>query len=262
MQTRVSLDLSATRFGDGAVANQVNRIGRKIVFLGHCATDRLEMLIPIQVSFANGFRNDDQLLATGFGFVTIRIHRERGDGTGLHDIAGVLHRGFDVLRVTIDAADDDHVLQASGNIQLPAVQETKVTGSQKRPFSFGSHRREGLGRLFTALPITTTNRRALHPDFSDGIGGQRLASIGIDDQHAFARKDSAASDQFTGRSGRGRRRVLLVRLLCQIGGHIDGRTNGFLIQCRPVELLQHGTWADWATGNDQCRLSHPVARQM
>ncbi len=77
----------------------------------------------------NRFGNDHQLLAS------VIIHGKGTDRTGLHDIAGAFDGLLNVLRISIDAADDDHVLQTTGNVKLAFKQKAKVPGSQKWTFA-------------------------------------------------------------------------------------------------------------------------------
>ena len=52
-------------------------------------------------------------------------------------------RQLDVLRIVIDAADDDQVLEPAGDEQLAVVQEAQVAGPQERPVAAVRQMRAG-----------------------------------------------------------------------------------------------------------------------
>ena len=103
MQTGVPLNFAAAGFGNAAVANQINRVGRQFMLGRDRPPDRLDVAVPILVPQPHGFGDDDQL------FPPVVLHRHRPDAAGLHHVAGLFDRFLDVLRVTVHAADDDHV---------------------------------------------------------------------------------------------------------------------------------------------------------
>ncbi len=142
------------------------------MFLVHCPTNALQVGVPIESALPNRFGNDHQMLAI------LQRHRERGHRTGLNRIAGHLDRLFDVLRISVHTADDNHVLQTAGNIQLAIMQEPKVTRTQKRPLAISGHAAESLLGRSQRLPIPLADRRALNPDFADFARWQDLKRIG------------------------------------------------------------------------------------
>ena len=130
------LDLPTAGFRNATVTNQVNGIGWEIMLRRHSPTNPLQIPVPVDISSAYGLSNDNQLLPT------LVIHRECSDRTGLHRIAGSLDRLLNVLRVAIDPADNDHVFDATGNVDLAIVQETEVAGPQIGPISVNGGRVE------------------------------------------------------------------------------------------------------------------------
>ena len=74
------------------------------------------------------FGDNDQPLAAG------DIDRERRDSLRLNSLAGPLDRQLDVLRIAIDAADDDQVLDPAGDEQLAVDQKAQIARAQKRSF--------------------------------------------------------------------------------------------------------------------------------
>jgi hypothetical protein len=56
-----------------------------------------------------------------------------------------LHGPLDVLRIVIEAPDDNEILQATGDKELAGMEDSEVSGSQKGTFALiGKRSPEGL----------------------------------------------------------------------------------------------------------------------
>ena len=76
---------------------------------------------------------------------------------------------FDVLRIVIQTADDDQVLEPAGDEQLAVVEEAQIAGAEKWPLvaAVVQMAAENLLRLFRTIPITLRDAGPLDPDLAD-----------------------------------------------------------------------------------------------
>ncbi|VVM56012.1 hypothetical protein PS639_01031 [Pseudomonas fluorescens] len=126
-------------------------------------------------------------------FLPFNVHGERGDATFAHHFHFALDRLFNVLRIEVVPAHDQHVFQAPGDEQLTGAHEAQVAGAQ--PGAAGVLD-EGLGGRFRVAPVAVGDARAASPDFADGVVGQFVERAGIDDQYSVIRlADAAAHDR-------------------------------------------------------------------
>src|SRR5262249_36148525 len=95
-----------------------------------------------------------------------------------------LHRPFDVLRVDIPPAQNDHVLEPAGDKEFAILQESQVAGSEERlvPDESGPN---GIVGFRGSPPVARGNTRPRNPNLADAITGARLSSLGIDEHHAI-----------------------------------------------------------------------------
>ena len=95
----------------------------------HGLANGSDHVAPIIAASPLHFGHDDQSLATG------HFHGKRRDGLRLNPLARTLDGQLDVLRIAIDAADDDHVLDAAGDEQLAIDQKPQIAGAKKWSFA-------------------------------------------------------------------------------------------------------------------------------
>src|SRR6476620_3854535 len=85
---------------------------------------------------------------------------------------------LNVLRIMIQAADDDQVLQTSRDIKLIIVQETEIARAQIPLFSAaGEKRAKRFRRRLRLIPIPTRDTRPGNPNLSHLIA--RTNGIGL-----------------------------------------------------------------------------------
>ena len=105
--TCVPLNFPAGGLGNGTSTNQDNRIGGQVVHSSHFRANVLDHLFPILLCHPFGLRHNHQLLSA------VLLNRKGRRRPGPQSIIGLLDRHLDVLRVLVDATDDDHVLDAT-----------------------------------------------------------------------------------------------------------------------------------------------------
>src|SRR3954452_11526236 len=86
------------------------------------------------------------------------VVREREGRTGEHGRMGLFGRLFDVLRIVVAAADDDHVFHSASDKQLAVAEEAQVTGSQEFAIAAWYRRGEYLLGLLRTIPIASRDR--------------------------------------------------------------------------------------------------------
>ncbi len=114
---RVTLDLSAGGLVDGAAADQDNVIEGEAVLCEHRGTDRIDDRSQIGASVADNLVHEDKTLRTVF------LESECCAKAGCKQRVAVARRRFDVLRVMIEPADDDEVVDPAGDVELLVVHE-------------------------------------------------------------------------------------------------------------------------------------------
>src|SRR5207248_5177577 len=110
----------------------------------------------------------------------------------------VLHRLLDVLRIMIDAADDDQVLDPAGDVKFALlVEKAEIAGAQPRLRT--ARRRARLecrsSRLGVA-PIAVRDMRPCNPNLPEQTRPPRHPRFRIDDRQAFADEPPATPDQY------------------------------------------------------------------
>src|SRR5947207_677151 len=138
-------------------------------------------------------RDDQPLLA-------VDRYRERRPAPGLQSRVCVTGGRLDVLRVVVEPAQDDQILDAAGDEQLAVVDQTEVTGAQERPLAGAQVRVEGLRRLLGTLPVPARHARAADPHLALGPVRPRRAGLRIDDRQPLlvARYREMVSSQRNG----------------------------------------------------------------
>ena len=96
----------------------------------------------------------------------------------------------------IGAADDDQILEPSGDKQFVFVDKPQVAGPQERPlariFQIGPKR---LGALLDPVPITPGNAGSGNPDFADFVRFDSAERIGVGDHNRLVQQGTATADQ-------------------------------------------------------------------
>ncbi len=134
--------------------------------------------------------HDHELLAT------IAIDRKCDAATLPDRRYGGFDGGLDVLRKYVAPREDDHVLNATCDIKLTLMKESKVSGAKERSLP-GSEPRPKHGAAFgLPSPVPARDGGAADPDFSDSVS--RCEALGIDDANLLARCRFTAAHQAAG----------------------------------------------------------------
>ena len=140
-------------------------------------------------------RDDDQRLVT-------LPFAGNGGNTTLPDAIVLFHDRFDVLRVVVEAANDEHVLAAPADIELAVVEEAHVAASQPGWPTLrvtGKPRLEDRRAQLRSSPIAAALAATPNPDLPDlpfarGAWGCRH----VDDLHLRSAQRPAATDERRG----------------------------------------------------------------
>ena len=107
--------------------------------------------------------------------------------------------GFDVLRVMIEPADDDEVVDPAGDVELLLVHEAEIAGAQEGTVvDIAQSRMERRCGLFGSAPVALADGFAGDPDLADAVGRRARAGLGLDDGHAQRADGRAAADEAAG----------------------------------------------------------------
>lgn len=143
--------------------------------------------------------------------LAVGLDRERRDPSLAHRRDLGLHGTLDVLRVEVVASDDEHVLQAPGDVQLTAAQKAQIAGAQPgAAIALDEGRCRGLG----VAPVAVSDARPGSPDFTDLVISQCLAAGRVDDRHRMLRLAAATAHQhavFTRSDAVARQRLAIHR---------------------------------------------------
>ncbi|MNM41130.1 hypothetical protein D3C81_519440 [compost metagenome] len=107
---------------------------------------------------------------------------------------------FQVLRVQVLSAHDQHVFQAPGNEHLALTHETQVAGTQP---GLAVHFDEGSSAGFWVAPVAPGDARAACPDFPHLVVAQHLQLLRLDDAYRVPRLREAATHQHAASAGFG-----------------------------------------------------------
>ena len=126
--TSVTLHFSTGRFRNTVGANEDDSIGRQIVFFGHAGANRVDHRIKITtLASPFHFTNNHQV------FAIPTIDCETSSTTGTRPRMALLNGRFDILRIPIDAAHNNHILQTASDVKLAVVHEAKITRPHVTP---------------------------------------------------------------------------------------------------------------------------------
>src|SRR5580704_4692 len=160
----------------------------------------------------------------------------------LKGLVTLLGGELDVLRVMIEPANDDEILDASGDIEAASVEEPQITGAQKTPLiRIGKPRAEDSPGFVGVPPVPAADAPAVDPNLTNMPVGAHGAGDRVDDNDGIFRDRTAAAHQMS-------RRLAVLRLR----GHPCP-------QRRIIDLQRGCRDALGPAGNDERRLGEPVA---
>src|SRR4051794_18640542 len=170
---QLALDLAAGGLRQGAGPDQRDVARGEFVVVGdglpNPAPDRFG--VDRVARGALDFLDDDEHFFAGL----VR-HRERRAAVFAQSSIERLHRALHVLRIMVDATDDDEVLDPSRDEQFACdVDEAEVAGAQPRSVFAGNLRIEPLARRLVVAPIGAGNIGPTHPYLTDAVRGQPRA---------------------------------------------------------------------------------------
>ncbi|HEX7185403.1 MAG TPA: hypothetical protein VF756_26500 [Thermoanaerobaculia bacterium] len=160
------------------------------MLFGDRPADRFDRLGRVCVAAAFQLLDDHQTLPA------LNVNRERGTAAWPESRVAALNRQLDILRVEVAPADDNQILQTSGDKQLPAtVDKTEVTSAQEWTIPVRKSNAKRCLGFFGAVPISLRYAFTGDPDLSDAFREQRLPRHGIGDNHSLPHPGAATSDQ-------------------------------------------------------------------
>ncbi|NKA55413.1 hypothetical protein GO279_04174 [Ralstonia solanacearum] len=183
-------DLAAGRARNGPRLHQHDDVGRHADVHRHGRGHALEhaglhRLAELQLL------HDNELLRV------VPVHGE-GDGAVLAQPGVALERGqLHILRIDVEAVQNDQVLQATADVQLARVQETEIAGAQVA-LAVGRFRHlagKAPPAVFVAPPIALRDAGAAHPDLADAAGLAAPQRLGIDDGEPVPGQSAAMAGQ-------------------------------------------------------------------
>ena len=181
--TSAATDLAAGGFGDRADPDQYDDVEGQAVDFKDAGADRFENRGQIAVVVARDFLDQDQ--SRRRGGIDVVHEGKRRSATGLDQFVRRLGGGLQILRIVVQAADDDQVVDTPGHKKVATAREAKVTCAKE--FRFGElrmGRTKGLQRLGRVSPVTVSHRRPGHPYFAHAVIAQPTLRFRIDNRHA------------------------------------------------------------------------------
>src|SRR6266404_7631997 len=91
----------------------------------------------------------------------------------------ILHREFDILRMEIQPADNDHVFQPSGDIELALPYKAEISGPEVWTVPFAI-RVKRFPRRLRPIPIAERDRVSRNPNLSDLLRRRTPARFRVD----------------------------------------------------------------------------------
>src|SRR5206468_2986811 len=114
----------------------------------------------------------------------LALHFESRAATRTNGGIAFLDDLLDILRVDLATANDDDVLQATGDEQLSIVKKSEVAGPEKWAVAIVGTCTERLLRVVGLAPVSSGDARTRHPYLADDIGRARLPGLRVGDDHA------------------------------------------------------------------------------
>src|SRR5262249_45551215 len=163
---QTALNFAACRLGDCAGGNKHDDVDGDLMLIGDRLADAGGNLLDCKTGAGRAFHflHQYDLLLVIFGH-----QRECGPAMPAQRRMAVVDGVFDVLRIVIDAAHDDEILDAAGNEQLSRfVREAEITRAQPLVVAFirDARLKHGFGRLRVA-PIAPADMRSADPHLAD-----------------------------------------------------------------------------------------------
>src|SRR5688572_10426328 len=160
--TGISLDLPAGGLSDRALPDQRDCKDLHLVLLGHSLPDRVDDLFIRPCAIALDLLHDDQTL------LAFNLQRERCATSGPQRPMALFDGLLDVLRVMIEAANDDQVFETAGDVEFAVVHETKIAGAQKSFLVIACKRSvKRLRSRLGLIPVPAGHAWARNPNLTD-----------------------------------------------------------------------------------------------
>src|SRR5215813_7028837 len=122
-----ALNLAARRLRDGARANEDDRVERDLVLVCNRLADAVDDLIDLEVAVMDAFH---LLYQNDLFFIVFGQHRERSPAVPPQRRMAVVNRVLDILRIVVDAAHDDDILNTACDEQLSIfVYESEIASA-------------------------------------------------------------------------------------------------------------------------------------
>ncbi len=198
----LALDLAARRLGQPAGGQEDDLPGIDLVLLDQPLADVAHHGVEVRRRFGLDLVDDDEAL------LALRLQGEGRPAAGPERRMALFDRELQVLRVAVDALEDDEILESPGDEELAVAEESQVAGAEVRPLAgiggiagitgTGEPRLEDLGALLGPRPIAGGDARPLNPDFADLVGRPAGERLGIDDRDLLPGKHGAAADHPAG----------------------------------------------------------------
>ncbi|CAM3969054.1 hypothetical protein COSO111634_30210 [Corallococcus soli] len=187
------LHLAAGRLRQAPWLDEHHRVGHHLVRLRQPLPDGAQQArwLAIPLARIHLLHHDEPLLA-------VHLDAERHAAAGPQRGVALLHHGFQVLRIQVAASQDDEVLGAARDVQLPRVQEPQVPGAQERPLSRGDARAEDPRGLLRLTPVALGHAGPLHPDLPHLARLHHPAGVRLHHEQLLRRHRRAAAHQRPG----------------------------------------------------------------
>ena len=190
----VSLHLAAGCFEDGPFAQRDQGIQIQFMFLRYRPSHGVDESLPVIRGLVELGDYHQSLLAAF-------LHRKSGAGIRANPGMALLHRPFNILRVMIDAAGNDEILQASSHVQLAFPDKSQIASAQKLS-QIGRIAQAHLkyrGAFLCAPPITRCHARIGHPYFAHLVdraapSGLRIHNLQLEITHWWTATHQASGD--------------------------------------------------------------------
>ena len=190
--TGMALDLAAGGFGNRAASHQHDRVQRQAMLIEHRPANRIQHRREIDLSVARDLLHQNEALAA------VVVHDKSGPVAGFQQRVTPAGRGLDILRIAVQAADDDQVVPSAGDVELALAHEAQVAGPQERAFARVAQAGvEGTAGLVGLVPVSLADRRSGNPDFAHAAGGGLRVGLRVDDHHAQIADGRSAGHQAT-----------------------------------------------------------------
>ena len=128
-------------------------------------------------------------------------------------------RGFDVLRMVVDAADDDEVVDSAGDVELALVEEAEITGAKVGTVAgVAAPRLERRRGPLRVAPVALAYGSASDPDLADAVGTGGCEGACIDDgdrERVYGRSASHKATGVRGAVGQWHDAILRERIVAE-----------------------------------------------